>query len=397
MKKLFILLLFFLHFIVWADNTDIKSPWAKYIDNPSDENAKHVFNVDGGDTDRGFPILKKQIEKGSIASLELAIRLEISKTSGLDGEAAETIPEIVSYGAGRSPKAYIDILEKFSVKECLDIRPMGEEYVDGENKQKMYDEYLDKYNKIKNLKKSLLQKACLKTIESSMKEMTRLSIGVLEEPQCKKEHRLKAKVLFQKQGDTFVESSELEKPLQWYIAFDGRYLGKLSDKVVKIRNRSKGFGGWCSKPTYRPLVLVSRKNFKDPEKWKPFTPKRKVIDTIFPLLKKQVKNIKYREKDIKLLKSYNSSTKKKLIQVTFDLEGQHCNGTKEAICEHYWFYIKGKVTKYIGINLELIDAGDYDNDGLSEVLFWHSSYDEDGYKLFYNNFEKSIKLYWRYH
>ena len=334
--------------------------------------------------------------------MELAIRLEISNNAGLDGESAETVPKIISYGAGRNPQAYIIILEKLSVKTCLDIDPMGEEYVDGENKQKMYDEYVDKYNKIKSLKKSPMQEVCLQELDTSIKAMTRLTIGVLTELQCQENKTLQDKVLFQKEGDEFLTLDKLNTynttmiPLQWHIAFDGRYLGKLSEKVVKIRNRSKGFTGWCSTPAYRPLVLVSQKNFKDPEKWKPFTPKRTVIGTLFPLLQKQVTTTPYTKADIKLLKSYASSTKKKLIQVTFDIEGQKCNGTKEAICEHYWFYVSDETTKYIGMNLELIDAGDYDNDGTSEVLFWHSSYNEDGYKLFYNNFKKSVKLYWGY-
>lgn len=397
MKKTSIILLF----VIQVTSANAQTPWAKYVNNPNDKNARKVYNVNGGDTDKGLRILKQQIAKGSIASLELVIRLEISTSAGLDGEAAETMPELVSYGAGVLPQAYVDSLEKLGVKECLDIEPMGLEYVDGENRQKMYDEYLDKYNKFKNLKKSPLQRLCLKKLTSSIKDMKKLVVGVLAEPQCQEDKRLKPTVLFKKQGDNFQTSNELEKPLQWYITFDGRDLGMLSNRVVKIKNRSKGFGGWCDTPTYRPLVLVSQKNFKDPEHWKPFVPKQNSLSTLFPLFKKLVGELgtkfHYEKKDMKSFKSYKNSNGTMLLQVGFDLKGQSTEGKSKEWWSNYWFYVSKNRTKFIGTNLEVIDAGDYDNDGVSEVLFWHSAYNEDGYKLFYDSFKKSVKIYRGYH
>ncbi len=49
------------------------------------------------------------------------------------------------------------------------------------------------------------------------------------------------------------------------------------------------------------------------------------------------------------------------------------------------------------ISLYLIDAGDYDGDGKSEVLFFVSGYNQDGYVMFYNSFQKSVIYTWHYH
>lgn len=45
----------------------------------------------------------------------------------------------------------------------------------------------------------------------------------------------------------------------------------------------------------------------------------------------------------------------------------------------------------------LVDAGDYDNDGESELLFAITDYNRGGYKLFYDKFTKSVEFKFNYH
>ena len=45
----------------------------------------------------------------------------------------------------------------------------------------------------------------------------------------------------------------------------------------------------------------------------------------------------------------------------------------------------------------LVDAGDYDNDGKSEVLFSIAGYDRGGYELFYDDFQKHASFEFGYH
>jgi hypothetical protein len=64
-----------------------------------------------------------------------------------------------------------------------------------------------------------------------------------------------------------------------------------------------------------------------------------------------------------------------------------------------WFFVSsdGSVRR-IGSFLTLLDAGDYDNDGRSEVVFVLSQGENtDGFVLFDGTFEKPVTLTWHYH
>jgi len=63
----------------------------------------------------------------------------------------------------------------------------------------------------------------------------------------------------------------------------------------------------------------------------------------------------------------------------------------------FWFYVNGKDIRLIGQSLELIDAGDYDHDGHSEVVFHKSGYNYDGYILVFDDMRKQIEFGWSYH
>lgn len=45
----------------------------------------------------------------------------------------------------------------------------------------------------------------------------------------------------------------------------------------------------------------------------------------------------------------------------------------------------------------LVDAGDYDNDGRSELVFSIDRYNEGGYELYYNDFKKHSTFRFGYH
>ncbi len=64
-----------------------------------------------------------------------------------------------------------------------------------------------------------------------------------------------------------------------------------------------------------------------------------------------------------------------------------------------WFFVSGDGTvRRIGSFLSLLDAGDYDNDGKSEVVFLLSQGENtDGFGLFDANFEKQVSALWHYH
>jgi hypothetical protein len=61
-----------------------------------------------------------------------------------------------------------------------------------------------------------------------------------------------------------------------------------------------------------------------------------------------------------------------------------------------WFLLSDGVHP-LGPNSGLVDAGDYDRDGKSDLLFWYSGYNNDGFTLFYDGLTKHVDFRWSYH
>ena len=64
--------------------------------------------------------------------------------------------------------------------------------------------------------------------------------------------------------------------------------------------------------------------------------------------------------------------------------------------ENHWFVMSAN-PKHLGDGMDLLDAGDYDGDGHSEMIFWTSGENRDGYVLVYDDFAKRAEFYWHYH
>ncbi len=73
-----------------------------------------------------------------------------------------------------------------------------------------------------------------------------------------------------------------------------------------------------------------------------------------------------------------------------------CDGPRDDAWATHWFLI-GDAIQFLGVNLSLVDVGDYDADGTAEVLFWYSGYNSDGYSLFYDGLQKRVDYLWNYH
>lgn len=109
-------------------------------------------------------------------------------------------------------------------------------------------------------------------------------------------------------------------------------------------------------------------------------------------------------------KSYQSLSLDQLIQI-----GMIMSDDPEKISYPIWIYKSASgeiknISKMIDYDfcqddfsdddyskITLIDAGDYDSNGKSEVIFWTSRYDGDGYVMFYNDFTSMIDFTWCYH
>jgi hypothetical protein len=76
-----------------------------------------------------------------------------------------------------------------------------------------------------------------------------------------------------------------------------------------------------------------------------------------------------------------------------------CNDLEASLdVDDPWFVVNPeKSVKYLDSGLWLVDAGDYDNDGRSELLFSISRDDRGGYELFYDDFMKRTVFEYSYH
>jgi hypothetical protein len=62
-----------------------------------------------------------------------------------------------------------------------------------------------------------------------------------------------------------------------------------------------------------------------------------------------------------------------------------------------WLLIQQEIN-HLGIMKNLVNAGDYDSDGKSELIFSYSGYNRDGYIIVYGeDYLKHTDFIWNYH
>lgn len=219
--------------------------------------------------------------------------------------------------------------------------------------------------------------------------------------------------------------------VRWTIAFDGKNLGQItsrakefkwyaavgqqeivgSDPVPTVGTQSAEFGGYTGAAVYRPLIANSRPYFHDPEAWKPFNPPQDLTTALQRAFRKQfpklcrlggpdsseMNSFPYRNEQVKLAKAYRAKTGWAIARL--NLQAVDCADVEAGFdIDDPWFVIDpvGSV-RYLDSGMWLVDAGDYDNDGRSELLFSINRDDRGGYELFYDDFKKHASFAFNYH
>jgi hypothetical protein len=266
-------------------------------------------------------------------------------------------------------------------------------------------------------------------------------VGVLEHPQCKPAPARAVRVLFGRQTAAWRslaaggEVAPTALPTEWTIAFDGKRLGRVvtadsawhgeyswaypRDRLLSIvgeapaaPNRKRLFGGWCDPPADRPLVVVSRPNVADPARWKPKEPTSEVRSRVFaqfkakagrqvtcPVDPEKAIDFNYSADHLILLAGYADTLGRRLVAVSLDPKAYSCDGPSDSAWWPNWFMLPadGGRPVFLGEGLWLVDAGDYDRDGRSELVFWFSGYNLDGYVLYADEFATRVDYLWNYH
>ncbi|HTS16853.1 MAG TPA: hypothetical protein VMP11_04715, partial [Verrucomicrobiae bacterium] len=225
----------------------------------------------------------------------------------------------------------------------------------------------------------------------------------------------------------------IAKRMSWTVTFRGTALGPLfsidpetpaadewfvrdrvldlvpGQQIPRVGNSTGGFGGWCDPPRDRPLVLTTGLAFKDPVGWAVIVPGLALIDSLLPAFKRatgaaftcladgvQTVPFPYSVRDLRLVGAYRNRAGRTLIGVEIDPAKNSCDGQPGIGFRPHWFLME-PVPVQIGEDLELVDIGDYNGDGASDFIFLHSTYDEDGYTLFSDDFKKRLEVRWIYH
>ena len=203
-------------------------------------------------------------------------------------------------------------------------------------------------------------------------------------------------------------AAALPKSFSWDVCFSGRCEGSLTasmndvtppsppyalraeDRAPWRTRRSLDYAGWISEPVYKPIILSSSLNSscKDPEKWKmgPGDKARqhlaKMIELTDDELAKQDLSLKLNPATAKVPKAWGTQ-KHGRFAVLKAKTGAPSNKDISAT-----FYIGDKGPQFIGFDALMIDAGDFDSDGVTEVIFKQRSEKKDTYTLY----SKGVKI-----
>ncbi len=227
---------------------------------------------------------------------------------------------------------------------------------------------------------------------------------------------------------------EVEKPFHWKVCFNGRQFGtfetelrdgKMASELGVHRPRpgqetpsvgvpSLEFGGWHEKPIHRPLVLTTTGSCADPDRWHREAPPNTVVARAAPMLRKATTGIfrcnaagesipyDYRDDKIVVGKSYVSTHGDRVVTLSVNRDVLKPCPFEMIDFEQPWkrhtFAVRrGGEVVYLGSQMALVEAGDFDGDGKSELVFKYELYNHDGYTLFFDAFRRSASYGWIYH
>ncbi len=228
-------------------------------------------------------------------------------------------------------------------------------------------------------------------------------------------------------------ASDYPREVDWTIAFDGKNIGRVTGRTPKnfgwyasvgqqeitstgavpsVGKREVEYGGFLGAPVYRPLVANSQPYFRDAESWKTAEVSANLVRLVrqqfrreFPKVcrisrhdETKLEPFPYRDEDVRPVKAY-ASTKGWTVVRMHLAEAIDCEDAEAALdIDDPWYAVdSNRFVEYLDSGLGLVDAGDYDNDGKSELLFSISRDNRGGYELFYDDFKKHVAFEYSYH
>lgn len=216
----------------------------------------------------------------------------------------------------------------------------------------------------------------------------------------------------------------------WTIVHAGAVVGKVDATTPKAWTRYADVGtqqvastaeipkvgvptrGWVDSDQefYRPLVAISRPTASDPEGWKDAPLAPVVLGTVQGAFTAQFNDVsncesdggtefkpmKYKPADIAIAASYTSTTG--WVVATSLLTDYRCDGPPDSPFLPQTFAISPDLKiQYLGESLQLVDAGDFDGNGKSELLFAIQRGNTGGYELHFDDFAGHATFAYSHH
>lgn len=240
-----------------------------------------------------------------------------------------------------------------------------------------------------------------------------------------------------------VESASIPARMNWTVAFHGKNIGRLKSEAIPSTSRpnqghteyltavqaivtpsiavpsvgvpSEKYSPMGMGPTKgrRPLVVVSKPYTSDPDGWKRLSRPPDAVEALVRAAFRRAFPHTFRCRDEKIVqhnwKFPNSSLKlptiyasnKGTFLVETSLDAGNCGYVDDPDDQGSspWFFVMADgQSRRIGAFMSLLDAGDYDSDGRSELIFiLNQPEDTDGFVLFDADLNKQASLLWTYH
>lgn len=230
--------------------------------------------------------------------------------------------------------------------------------------------------------------------------------------------------------------------MKWTISSDGKNLGEIetrantkeggADQLSSPESRAKQFIATHAanvpvvgkpsqnftgasflvglKTVHRPLVVVSKPYYRDPDGWKRLQLPERIAALVRAGFRGQYPHVdrcereaiaehdwKYPDSALTLPTAYASNKNSFLVAVKLNAGDCGWGGRPDDPVDPWvrqWFFVApdGSVRRVGGFE-ELLDAGDYDNDGRSEIIFFSTrSEHSDAYDLLYDDLQKRATL-----
>lgn len=273
-------------------------------------------------------------------------------------------------------------------------------------------------------------------------------LGVVEQGQCgtgPEAKELRARVMFSKAPSGWeAVNSDITKPLPamerrpWLLVADGRSLGAIflgdpspdAPRTPRhLYNRAKRylplgpalptrpniageFSGWCGSPQFQPTPIVTTAAPpSDPARWRPYKAGASYQKKLLGPLRQALGSSSFGRcngesvraietpvvgADLKIKKAFNAANGNVLVSIGFDPTRLACKQPYDVSVASHWFLVRKDGIDFIGRQMELIAAADFDGDGQTEMLFWSSAENADGYVLYVDGLRQRIEYIWNY-